>query len=266
MATDFSTAPGVPQPAPYQHHAYKTSTHYSPMGSGANTPANISPTSPRTVANPPTLPNHAPQIRPMKPPIYVPAALRRTEKPGRQSPPKVDSAVDSADSSWSTGAGFRQTTGDSVDSGISRIVTEELNNDVPLSPITGPITRNHWQPDNSTNVCTASACQMPFSFFNRRHHCRKCGGIFCYQHSQQRVKLNEHALFHPEGEWQRACDRCHSHFRQWEHMRSSRANSESSASSSAVRIDTPIAAKRPEAQRVGSLASSFQGAFNWSTF
>ncbi|KAF2794439.1 hypothetical protein K505DRAFT_304032 [Melanomma pulvis-pyrius CBS 109.77] len=264
MAADFATV--VSQPAPYQHHAYKTSAHYTPMGSGANTPTNVSPTSPRSTH----LPLHArvvPTIEPRKPPIYVPAALRRTEKPGRQSPPKVDSAVESTNSSWSTGAGVGPM-GD-LASPISRIMTEDVNsiyNDTPLSPIAGPITKNHWKPDSSTTVCTASACQAPFGIFNRRHHCRKCGGVFCWQHSQRRVRLDEHAKFHPDGEEHRACDRCESQFREWEQLRSSRHNSESSGSTSAPPIDTPIAPKRPETQRYGSLATSVQGAWNWSTF
>jgi hypothetical protein len=126
----------------------------------------------------------------------------------------------------------------------------------------------HWQDDSSTNVCTQPGCSTPFTLFNRRHHCRKCGGIFCGTHSQQRVQLNEHALFHPDGELQRACDTCYNTFRQWQHLRSSRANSESSGSSSnAMIINAPlqVPAKRPDAQR-GSLAQSFQGTWNWSTF
>ncbi|KAF2266488.1 hypothetical protein CC78DRAFT_578190 [Lojkania enalia] len=267
MATDFSTATIVSQPAPYQHHAYKTSMNYTPMGSGSNTPMNSSPTSPRTNPNPPLYGHHAPQIRPQKAPIYVPAALRKTENPVRQSPPK-DSRVNSPDSSLGSGAGIWQAAVDGAQSPALRIATEDMHsiyNDTPLSPIAGPITRNHWQPDSSTLVCTASACHAPFSFFNRRHHCRKCGGIFCWQHSQKQVRLNEHALFHPEGDMQRACDRCHSQFRIWEQMRSSRSNSEDSGSTTALTIDTP-APKRPEAQRVGSLATSFQGTWNWSTF
>lgn len=147
MATDFSTATVVSQPAPYQHHAYKNSSNYNPMTSGANTPMNVSPTSPRSTSHLPPHLNYAPQIRPPKNPIYVPAALRRTEKPARQSPPKVDSAVDTPNSSWGSGTGFGQASGDATPT-VSRIATEDLNSiygDAPLSPITGPITRNHWQ-------------------------------------------------------------------------------------------------------------------------
>eukprot|EP00026_Physarum_polycephalum_P008384 Phypoly_transcript_08466.p1 GENE.Phypoly_transcript_08466~~Phypoly_transcript_08466.p1 ORF type:complete len:434 (+),score=73.14 Phypoly_transcript_08466:42-1304(+) len=34
-----------------------------------------------------------------------------------------------------------------------------------------------WAPDESTNACTA--CKTPFTLLNRRHHCRRCGGLFC---------------------------------------------------------------------------------------
>ncbi|ORY16384.1 hypothetical protein BCR34DRAFT_584331 [Clohesyomyces aquaticus] len=277
MATDFSTATVAPQPAPYQQHAYKTSAHYTPMASGANSPMNVSPTSPRSTMGmtrdfPTALQTkYIPPIRPRKGPLYVPAALRKTETPGRQSPPKVDSAVDSPDGSWSTGGGVRRSTSDIVVPYPAAIDTADMHsmyNEAPLSPVAGPITRNHWQLDDNIPVCHGDDCEAKFGFWVRRHHCRKCGHIFCYQHSQHKVKLDEHARFHPEGELHRACDRCYLQFVHWERMRSSRANSESSSSDStaAVQIDTPTTAKRPEANRVGSLATSFQGAWNWSTF
>lgn len=128
-------------------------------------------------------------------------------------------------------------------------------------------TNNLFQADGSTAVCSASSCQEPFGFFQRRHHCRKCGGIFCWQHSSKQVRLDELARFHPDGELHRACDRCHGSFREWEHLRSSRSNSESSNSSAAaIQIEALAPAKRPENPRVGSIVGSIQGAWNWSTF
>ncbi|KAJ4288426.1 hypothetical protein N0V90_011661 [Kalmusia sp. IMI 367209] len=239
MATDYSSATMAAQPT-YQH-AYRKSALYGQMDSGSNTPINVSPTSPRNTSHMPTHPLHAPAIRPLKTPGYIPAALRRTQKPTRQSPPTVDTGVETPTTSWSTTGSYVQSPGDTTP--ITRIATEDMRSiydDTPLSPVAGPITRNHWQ----------------------------CGGIFCWQHSQKQVRLNEHALFHPEGDWQKACDRCHTQFREWEQMRSSRTNSESSGSiesSAAVQIDAPQA-KRPENARVGSLAQSLGGGWNWSTF
>lgn len=142
MAADFSTAPAVVSPPPFSQHAYKSSTHYTPVASGASTPANVSPTSPRA-ANLSTLHLHTRQLRPPKAPLYVPAVLRPTEKPNRQSPPKnADVGLDSADSSLS--ATGRRATGDSFESGISRVVSEEWNDEV-LGPVLGPPSRNHWK-------------------------------------------------------------------------------------------------------------------------
>ncbi|EEB05177.1 ubiquitin-protein ligase E/phosphatidylinositol(3)-phosphate binding protein [Schizosaccharomyces japonicus yFS275] len=37
--------------------------------------------------------------------------------------------------------------------------------------------RAKWQPDSEAIECVS--CGTPFTFFHRRHHCRKCGFIFC---------------------------------------------------------------------------------------
>ncbi|KAF2124680.1 hypothetical protein P153DRAFT_301284 [Dothidotthia symphoricarpi CBS 119687] len=266
MATQYSTA--VSQPAPYQRHAYRKSAQYSPTGSAMHTPMNISPSSPRNTQAPMHQQQHM-GIRPLKTAIGVPAALRKTERPIKQSPPKVDSARTSPNNGWVGGSPFGQLSNDRAVTPVSQVGNEDMHsiyNDVPMSPTAGPITRNHWQADGSTSVCSASACQTPFGLFNRRHHCRKCGGVFCWQHSSKQVRLDELARFHVEGELYRACDRCHGSFREWEHLRSSRTNSESSGSSAAaIQVEAPVMPKRPDL-RVGSLAQSFQGAWNWSTF
>ncbi|KAH7406893.1 hypothetical protein DE146DRAFT_778472 [Phaeosphaeria sp. MPI-PUGE-AT-0046c] len=338
MATQFSTATAIPQQhAPYQQHAYRKSTQYSPNGSASNTPINISPTSPRTTQLP--LQRHQGIYQP-RTAIGIPAALRKTEKPSSKSPPKLDSGVGSPNSGWQVNGALTQGPTDGSATPSSQVGNEDMMsiyNDAPLSPTAGPITRNHWQvspavcaadvpsaspalhlnrtidatstrrcqalpdaghrrlrhrpclglnsgpllfkmfqtnrtndpiqADGSTAVCSASSCQEPFGFFQRRHHCRKCGGIFCWQHSSRQVRLDELARFHPDGELHRACDRCHGSFREWEHLRSSRSNSESSNdSAAAIQIEAPAPAKRPENPRVGSIVGSIQGAWNWSTF
>ena len=35
-----------------------------------------------------------------------------------------------------------------------------------------------WIPDVVANEC--KSCLLQFSLFNRKHHCRKCGEVFCY--------------------------------------------------------------------------------------
>jgi hypothetical protein len=168
MATTFANTTAAPQPNPYQHNYKKSAqyTEYSGMGSGANTPTHTSPPSPRTVANFPAHSQHAPPIRPLKTPIYVPAALRRTEKPGRQSPPKIDSANHTPTGSFNASGSTSQVAGDVTPiSPISRIATEDWNSiydNAPLSPVAGPITKNHWQ-----------VCFFPLHFpCLPRHYCQ----------------------------------------------------------------------------------------------
>jgi hypothetical protein len=154
MATQFSTATAIPQHAPYQHHAYRKSTQYSPNGSTVNTPMNVSPTSPRTTSALP-LQRHQGIYQP-RTAIGIPAALRKTEKPSSKSPPKLDSGVGSPNSGWQVNGGLQRTGTDESATPSSRVGNEDMlsiYNQEPLSPTSGPITRNHWQ-----------VCLLLFSF------------------------------------------------------------------------------------------------------
>ncbi|WVZ78459.1 hypothetical protein U9M48_026165 [Paspalum notatum var. saurae] len=62
--------------------------------------------------------------------------------------------------------------------------------------------KDHWVPDEAVSKCTA--CASDFSAFNRRHHCRNCGDIFCDKCTQGRTPLNTDADAQPV----RVCDRC----------------------------------------------------------
>ena len=41
-----------------------------------------------------------------------------------------------------------------------------------------------WKTDQETPTC--QACRLTFHLFLRRHHCRSCGGVFCYLCSEYR--------------------------------------------------------------------------------
>ncbi|CAA0836784.1 RING/FYVE/PHD zinc finger superfamily protein [Striga hermonthica] len=62
--------------------------------------------------------------------------------------------------------------------------------------------KDHWVPDEAVTKCTA--CRADFSAFNRRHHCRNCGDIFCDKCTQGRIALTEEEHAQPV----RVCDQC----------------------------------------------------------
>ncbi|KAF9896354.1 hypothetical protein BX616_007630, partial [Lobosporangium transversale] len=80
----------------------------------------------------------------------------------------------------------------------------------------GP-SRAHWKPDSSTQVCTWPGCHLEFGFFDRRHHCRKCGDIFCSAHCSKSVPLDYALDFNPAmGVMSRACIGCFEAYEQWQ--------------------------------------------------
>eukprot|EP01060_Flectonema_neradi_P024652 TRINITY_DN3355_c7_g1_i1.p1 TRINITY_DN3355_c7_g1~~TRINITY_DN3355_c7_g1_i1.p1 ORF type:complete len:193 (+),score=45.30 TRINITY_DN3355_c7_g1_i1:67-645(+) len=46
-----------------------------------------------------------------------------------------------------------------------------------------------WKPDES--VCSCEECDNSFTFWRRRHHCRLCGGIYCWKCSKHRTVVKE---------------------------------------------------------------------------
>lgn len=74
------------------------------------------------------------------------------------------------------------------------------------APVTGPPRRSHWKPDDARPGC--AICDVPFTFFERRHHCRRCGDVFCGQHSSYSLRLDQHCNFNSQGYLSRSCDMC----------------------------------------------------------
>ena len=46
-----------------------------------------------------------------------------------------------------------------------------------------------WKRDSEAKACENPKCKQQFSFLRRRHHCRRCGGIFCENCSSHKVDL-----------------------------------------------------------------------------
>ncbi|KAI7868174.1 hypothetical protein BDF14DRAFT_1797015 [Spinellus fusiger] len=80
----------------------------------------------------------------------------------------------------------------------------------------GSPSRDHWKPNADSLHCASPDCQTTFGLFERRHHCRKCGDIFCSLHCSNYFRLDHTAQFHPRGVLSRGCDLCASEYQQWQ--------------------------------------------------
>jgi hypothetical protein len=66
--------------------------------------------------------------------------------------------------------------------------------------ISSTIMPARWQADAAATTC--SACHNAFTLLNRRHHCRRCGHIFCGACSGQTALVEGYAKV------QRVCNGC----------------------------------------------------------
>lgn len=125
------------------------------------------------------------------------------------------------------------------------------------------------QPDAESTVCDDPTCKRTFSYFTRRHHCRKCGHIFCDSHSTFAAPLDHDAKFNPRAPLFRTCRHCCEEFKSWYTRNSSRASSAASSDAPNPTPSTPIGTgfgDASELPRGPELAASVPRDWNWSTF
>eukprot|EP00250_Pteridium_aquilinum_P001811 c12023_g1_i2 orf=2594-6202(-) len=78
---------------------------------------------------------------------------------------------------------------------------------LPRRVETQVMSRDFWMPDQSCRVCYE--CDTPFNLFNRRHHCRVCGRVFCGKCTQNTLPiLDGQTGVCQESERVRACNFC----------------------------------------------------------
>lgn len=262
-------------PSPPESYANGQSMYGAPMSH--TPPSNNSPTNVTSGVK-------VRQLRQPRQPMYIPAALRPTGSNARPTdipsrPQPLDTPPASKDSSFDSGkihsplsddqAGTPAVRLDSVTDfealrrGLIRVESETL--DEELGDVTGGPTTAHWKPDVSANACYI--CNATFTWFFRRHHCRRCGQLVCDADIKNLVPLDQNARFHPQGTPSKACRKCLEDWKIVKKFRHSRTSSlaESSNSSQGTAMPIPTVARQSDELRVGSLARS-EGGMVWSTF
>ncbi|KAI9189866.1 Zn finger protein [Blastocladiella emersonii ATCC 22665] len=71
---------------------------------------------------------------------------------------------------------------------------------------TPPPPRTHWRPDSDVAHCVD--CGVTFTLLERRHHCRKCGDIFCNACTPTQARVDESLQFSDHGHLVRVCKSC----------------------------------------------------------
>jgi rabenosyn-5 len=96
---------------------------------------------------------------------------------------------------------------------------QPTSNAVPRAPAVEPVrqvdpdevvTRAHWQKPSYNDVCTDPACGKRLGPNNGNVNCRKCGRLFCDEHTMYQMKLSRSAQHEPvRGFWCRVCETCY---------------------------------------------------------
>ncbi|CAG8497482.1 6798_t:CDS:2 [Diversispora eburnea] len=67
---------------------------------------------------------------------------------------------------------------------------------------------DRWVEDDEVSTCQQAGCSVRFNFWKRRHHCRRCGNIFCHEHSSESMLLFSDTNDDMSGVWSRVCEGC----------------------------------------------------------
>jgi hypothetical protein len=147
------------------------------------------------------------QIKELRNPMYTPAVLRVT-----QSMHDGESPFDHLQKSMTSSS---QNSISSMDSNQSQDSNTKVNPGSLGSRnydevLRAPPTRRHWVKDESVMKCSIVTCPKVFNFFERRHHCRKCGRIYCKEHTSHYLYINHLAQFTTGGRGTlcKVCDLC----------------------------------------------------------
>ncbi|GAB7327364.1 hypothetical protein MBLNU13_g11236t1 [Cladosporium sp. NU13] len=277
MATAFAHAAN--------NNPYTMAQRTTPSPPQSYYPGNASPQTPPSANQSPTSYHahlHVRQLRPQKQPLYTPACLRPTESsrpkdiPGPRAPDTPPTSNHSSFDNGNIGLDLPATSNmssqesefDLLRQGLSRVASDTI--DEEFGEVTGPPTMAHWKPNESADAC--AICQSNFTWYFRKHHCRRCGDVVCAPHLTKTVPLDQNARYNPNGTESKACDACFRAWRTIKKLRHSRTSSLANSMTSSFSNGTakpgmliPQHVKNDPSMFVGSMARS-EGGMVWSTF
>ncbi|CAI9767100.1 unnamed protein product [Fraxinus pennsylvanica] len=101
---------------------------------------------------------------------------------------------------------------DASDSNTFSDLVSLLKSWIPWRSEPTNVSRVFWMPDHSCRVCYN--CDSQFTLFNRRHHCRLCGRVFCAKCTSNWVSAPSSDQNRRQEDWDkiRSCNYC---FNQW---------------------------------------------------
>lgn len=158
------------------------------------------------------------QIKGLRSPMYVPAVLRKTKNgiSPVNSPDSVRSGsyIENNLNSLSQPFDNAQSTSRSLVNSFES--SKSVESQALAAPhhyedlLRAPPTKRHWVKDETVSKCGVLSCLKTFNFFERRHHCRKCGGIYCAEHTSHYLYINHIAQFTTggRGTLSKVCDLC----------------------------------------------------------
>ncbi|KAK3312576.1 FYVE zinc finger-domain-containing protein [Apodospora peruviana] len=83
----------------------------------------------------------------------------------------------------------------------------------PIETVIDPeelVTRKHWQRPTGNDSCTDPLCARKLGPLGGSINCRKCGRLFCEEHTMYQMKLSRAAHHEPvRGVWCRVCETCY---------------------------------------------------------
>lgn len=128
-------------------------------------------------------------------------------------------------------------------------------------------TRAHWRRDTSRRSC--SFCEKEFTFFERRHHCRRCGDIFCAQHTQGLLKLGADAQFTTGGAGMlcKVCDNCMDDYRAFYKLQFGDSGAGNNAEQQMRRKSgATVSDSKQQENGQGAVAGTVPADWTWSSF